>query len=150
MRFSFYTKRIKIESSPAENKAVLIFWSLLPPLKQDLKALLEIEELKCVCYWMRGSRPDGPYPEDTSFGGRRVFQSVDNLTYYAQPGVFVQTNWDINCSIMKFLQNLAIEYESVLDLHSGIGNFLFPLVKKGIGKFFLGVDTDPRAIEDGI
>ncbi len=150
IKFSFYTKRVKIESSPLENKAVLIFWTLLPPLKEDLRALFDIEELKCVCYWTRGSRPHGPYPEDTSFGGRRIFKSIDDMKYYVQPGVFVQTNWDINLAIMDLLQDLPLEYANVLDLHSGMGNFLFPLVKKDRADFFLGVDTDPRAIEDGI
>ncbi len=150
LKLSFYSKRIKIELSPEEKKATLIFWTALSPYREEIERLLEIEELKCVFYWMKGRHPQGPFPEDSAFGGRRVFKNIDNLFYYVQPGVFVQTNWDINLAIMETIRSWDLSYEKVLDLHAGIGNFIFPLLNSKKAKKFLGVDTDLRAIEDGI
>lgn len=150
LKISFYSKRIKIESSPVENKATLIFWTLLEPLEEDIEKLLEIVELKSVFYWIKGRRPQGPFPKNASYNGRRVFFIKPNLTYYVQPGVFVQTNWDINQKIIDTIKSWNLSYERVLDLHSGIGNFIFPLLENKNAVKFLGVDTDLRAIEDGI
>ncbi len=150
-RLSPYSKRIKIESSPAEEKACVVFWSSLPPLKEDLLRLVEeIPGVFCVFYWLRGKRPKGPFPEDAPYSGRRIFKVLPGLDYYIQPGVFVQTNWEINRLIIESLLSLGLEAESILDLHCGMGNFLLPFAFKGMGKKFLGVDTDIRAIEDAI
>ncbi len=149
-RVSVYSKRLKIESSPEEGKATLLFWTSLEPLKEDLNELAGIEEVKSIFYWMKGHHPVGPFPEESSFGGRRVFKNIDGIFYYVQPGVFVQTNWEINCEIMKKIRAWNLDYENVLDLHAGIGNFIFPLLANQDARFFLGVDTDLRAIEDGI
>ncbi len=150
LRLSLYSKRIKIESSPEENKVTLIFWTSLKPEKTDVESLFSIKELKSVFYWIRGSRPEGPFPENSSYGGRRIFRNIDGMFYYIQPGVFVQANWDINCAIMEIIKSLNLPVEKVLDLHSGMGNFLFTFIHKKEIKKFLGVDTDLRAIEDGI
>ncbi len=150
IKLSYYSKRIKIETSPEEKKVTLIFWTALKPQEEDIKELLEIKELKAVFYWMKGRHPEGPFPEDSSYGGRRVFKNIDDLYYYVQPGVFVQANWEINLAIMEILRNWGLSFDKVLDLHAGMGNFLFPFVFKSEAKEFLGVDTDLRAIEDGI
>jgi len=150
IKLSYYSKRIKIETSPEEDKVTLIFWTSVEPLKEDIKELLSIEELKAVFYWMKGRRPEGPFPEKSSYGGRRVFKNIDNLFYYVQPGVFVQANWEINCAIMETIRSWDLSFERVLDLHAGMGNFLFPLLHEKEVKKFLGVDTDLRAIEDGL
>jgi len=146
-KLAFYSKRIKIEYSPEEQLATLIFWTSIAPSREDLERLSEIEGLKCVFFWQRGRRPQGPYPSQTNLNGRRVFKNIDGMYYYVQPGVFVQTNWDVNLKIMETLKKLNLDYETVLDLHAGIGNFLFPLKRDGVKKC-LGVDTDIRAIED--
>jgi len=150
IKLASYSKRIKIETSPEESKVTLIFWTLLEPKKEDIEELLKIKEPKAVFYWMKGRHPEGPFPEDSSYGGRRVFKNIDNLFYYVQPGVFVQANWEINLAIMKTIKEWDLSFEKILDLHAGMGNFLFPfLSQKGVKKL-LGVDTDLRAIEDGI
>ncbi len=150
VKLSIYSKRVKIESSPEENKATLIFWTSLKPLEEDIEGLIEIKEIKSVFYWMKGRHPEGPFPKGSSFGGRRVFKNIDSIFYYVQPGVFVQTNWNINCAIMETIRSWNLDYENVLDLHAGIGNFIFPLLINKEAKKFLGVDTDLRAIEDGL
>ncbi len=150
MKLSYYSKRIKIETSPEENKATLIFWTALKPQKEDLEGILKIKELKAIFYWMKGRRPEGPFPEDSSYGGRRVFKNIDKIFYYIQPGVFVQANWEINCAIMETLRSWDLSFEKVLDLYAGMGNFLFSFMFKKEIKKFLGVDTDLRAIEDGL
>jgi 23S rRNA (uracil1939-C5)-methyltransferase len=150
IKLSYYSKRIKIETSSEENKATLIFWTALKPQKEDLEGILKIKELKAIFYWMKGRRPEGPFPEDSSYGGRRVFKNIDEIFYYIQPGVFVQANWEINCAIMETLRSWDLSFEKVLDLHAGMGNFLFPFVLKRKAKKLLGVDTDLRAIEDGL
>jgi len=150
IKLSYYSKRIKIETSSEENKATLIFWTALKPQKEDLEGILKIKEIKAIFYWMKGRRPEGPFPEDSSYGGRRVFKNIDEIFYYIQPGVFVQANWEINCAIMETLRSWDLSFEKVLDLHAGMGNFLFPFVLKREAKKLLGVDTDLRAIEDGL
>ncbi len=150
IKLSSYSKRIKIETSPEENKVTLIFWTALKPQKEDLKEILEIKELKAIFYWMKGGRPEGPFPEDSSYGGRRVFKNIDGFFYYVQPGVFVQANWDINLAIMENIRSWKLSFEKVLDLHAGMGNFLFSFLPNKEVKKFLGVDTDLRAIEDGL
>ena len=150
IKLSYYSKRIKIETSPEEGKVTLIFWTSVEPFKEDIEELLSIEELKAVFYWMRGRRPEGPFPEKSPYGGRRVFKNIDNIFYYVQPGVFVQANWDINCAIMRTVRSLNLSFERVLDLHAGMGNFLLSFLFNKKAKKFLGVDTDLRAIEDGL
>lgn len=150
VKLSYYSKRIKIETSPEEHKVTLIFWTALEPQEDDIKNLLKIKNLKAVFYWMKGRRPEGPFPENSSYGGRRIFKNIDGLYYYIQPGVFVQANWDINLAIMKTIRSWNLSFDKVLDLHAGMGNFLFPFLSQKEGKKFLGVDTDLRAIEDGL
>jgi 23S rRNA (uracil1939-C5)-methyltransferase len=150
IKLSYYSKRIKIETSPEENKATLIFWTALKPQKEDLEGILKIKELKAIFFWMKGRRPEGPFPEDSSYGGRRVFKNIDKIFYYIQPGVFVQANWEINCAIMETLRSWGLSFEKVLDLYAGMGNFLFSFMFEKEAKKFLGVDTDLRAIEDGL
>ncbi len=151
MVLSPYVKRVRIEHSPAEDKATLIFWTMIKPLSRDVESLLTIQDLKSVFYILRGARPEGPFPKDSPYGGRRLFKALFDLTYYVQPGVFVQTNWEVNLLIQQKMFELAQGCERVLDLHAGMGNFLLPLASKlPRGVEFLGVDTDPRAIEDGL
>jgi len=149
-KFAFYSKRIKIESSPEEGKATIIFWTGISPLREELESLAEIPGVKCVFFWKKGRRPDGPFPKEASYSGRRIFKNIDDMFYYVQPGVFVQTNWDVNLKIMEVVRSWKLDYETVLDLHAGIGNFLFPMGKPESVKTLIGVDTDPRAIEDAI
>jgi 23S rRNA (uracil1939-C5)-methyltransferase len=151
MVLSPYVKRVRIEHSPAEDKATLIFWTMIKPLSRDVESLLTIQDLKSVFYILRGARPEGPFPKDAPYGGRRLFKALFDLTYYVQPGVFVQTNWEVNLLIQQRMFDLAQGCERVLDLHAGMGNFLLPLAfKLPRGVEFLGVDTDPRVIEDGL
>lgn len=150
IKLASYSKRVKIESSPEEHKATLIFWTAIEPLKEDMEKMLSIKELKAIFYWIKGGRPEGPFPEKSSYGGRRVFKNIDNFFYYVQPGVFVQANWEINCSIMETIRSWGLSFDKVLDLHAGMGNFLFPLLQEKSAKKFIGVDVDLRAIEDGL
>lgn len=149
LNLSLYSKRVKLEVSLLENKVTLLFWTLVEPKRENLMELLELQTLKSLFYLMRGSRPKGPYPEEATFGGRKLLPAPFNLTYYIQPGVFTQTNWEVNLAIMEKVLELSVGAERVLDLHSGMGNFILPLVKKlSSAKEFLGVDTDSLAIED--
>ncbi len=149
-RFSPYVKRVRIESSPLEGKGTLLIWSLIPPSEEVLQGILKIKEIKSIFYWVRGSRPKGPFPQEAPFSGRRVFPVFEDLTYYIQPGVFVQSNWDVNLKIINTLLEIPFQAEEIFDAHTGMGNFLIPLAFKNLGKTFLGVDTDLRAIEDGL
>ncbi len=151
IKLSLFCKRLKIESSPLEDLVSLFFWSSLILTPEEISELSQIPKVKSIFYLVKGSRPYGPYPEKAKEGGRRIFKALNNLIYYIQPGVFTQSNWDINLKIMEKILELGKEAKRVLDLHVGMGNFLFPLVKSlEEAEEFLGVDVDIRAIEDGI
>ncbi|MFN3567882.1 MAG: 23S rRNA (uracil(1939)-C(5))-methyltransferase RlmD [Caldimicrobium sp.] len=151
INLSLYSKRIKLEVSLLEEKVSILFWSLVDPKSEDIAELIKLNHIKSVFYIRKGQRPQGPYPKDASFGGRKLLPALYDLIYYVQPGVFTQTNWEINLLLMEKVVSLSQGAEKILDLHSGMGNFLFPLVKKlTSAKEFLGVDTDIRAIEDAI
>lgn len=151
INISLYSKRIRLESSPLDRKATLLFWTSLPPRREDLEELCKLQTLKSIFYLLKGARPVGPFPEEVPLAGRRLLASLSGLIYYIQPGVFTQTNWEINLAIMQKISELARGSERILDLHSGMGNFILPLVKENsLAKEFLGVDTDIRAIEDGL
>ncbi|MBX6424003.1 class I SAM-dependent RNA methyltransferase [Thermosulfurimonas sp. F29] len=154
-RLQAFAKRVKLELSPAEGLVTILFWITVEPPAGDVEALSrELPGVKSVFYWVRGPRPRGPFPKDAPHGGRRlfpvpetIFPEADSPLYYVRPGVFTQANWEINLRIMEVLRPYAREVDRVLDLHSGMGNFLFPLA--ALVREALGVDTDPGAIEDG-
>ena len=152
-----YIKRVNLGLSPLENKVVMLFWTKVPPRDEDLYEILsEISVLKAIFYWVRGPKPEGPYPSGAPFKGRRLFPAPQEITglkkdqyFLASAGAFTQANWDINLALISYVKKMAgvQPEEKVLDLHCGIGNFLLPLaVSSGKG---LGVDTDHRAISDG-
>lgn len=151
INIAFHAKRLRLELSPLDKKVCILFWTTLSPNKRDLDELSKLPSVKSVFYFMRGARPKGPYPEDAPDSGRKLFLAISDLIYYLQPGIFNQTNWEINLKIMKKVLELSCGAERVLHPHSGMGNFLLPLVKELTeAKEFVGVDTDIRAIEDGI
>jgi len=154
-RLQAFTKRVKIEASPGEGLATLLFWITVEPLSADVEALAqELPRLKSVFYWVRGPKPRGPFPLDAPHGGRRLFPvpqkffpETPNPCYFVRPGVFTQANWEINLRIIETLREVADSPPRVLDLHAGMGNFLFPLAV--LSQEAQGVDTDPGAIADG-
>jgi len=152
-----YVKRVNLGLSPVEKKVVMLFWTKVAPRREDLAEILsEIPALKAIFYWIRGPKPQGPFPEDAPYRGRRLFfvpKEIAGLPqdqqFLASAGVFVQANWEINLALISYVKEAAAvePEERVLDVHCGIGNFLLPLaVPCGRG---LGVDTDHRAIADG-
>ncbi len=154
-RLQSFAKRVKLEFSPAEGLATLLFWITVEPDAEDVEALSrELPGVKSVFYWVRGPRPKGPFPREATHGGRRLFPvpkaffpGAENPFYFIRPGVFNQANWEINLKIMETIRPYAEGLSRVLDLHAGMGNFLFPLVP--LVKEALGVDTDYGAMEDG-
>jgi len=66
----------------------------------------------------------------------------------ANMGSFVQNNWDVNLKIMKTMKTKLDQKKnrSILDLHTGIGNFLLPLT--GGKSHSAGCDVTPMAIND--
>ncbi|WP_157627885.1 23S rRNA (uracil(1939)-C(5))-methyltransferase RlmD [Thermodesulfatator autotrophicus] len=151
-----YVKRVNLALSLAERKVVLLFWSQLAPRQEDLAEIFkELPVLKAIYYWIKGRNPVGPFPENAEDQGRRrmpipkdIADTAEDIFLWASPGVFVQANWDINLSIMAYLKEiLPLEPgKEILDVHSGIGNFLLPLARRTTcGE---GVDTDHRAISD--
>jgi len=151
LSLSLYTKRLRLEYSPLDEKVSLVFWVLFPPKKEELLRLSQLSSLKSLFYFTRGSRPVGPFPEEVPHSGRKLFPALAGLTYYISPFVFTQTNWEVNLKIMAKVLELSAQAESILDLHAGMGNFLLPLVRElKEARAFLGVDTDLRAIEDGL
>lgn len=144
-------KRVRLEKSLIDNRVTLLFWSLFPINREDLERIYRETGVKSIFYYTKGARPHGPYPPDAPYGGRKLMPAMFDLVYYVQPGVFTQSNWEINLKIMQNVFALGVDAEAVLDLHSGMGNFLLPLVKgNNLAREFLGVDTDPLAIEDGL
>ncbi|QJA06322.1 class I SAM-dependent RNA methyltransferase [Thermosulfurimonas marina] len=154
-RLQAFAKRVKIEASPAEGLVTLLFWITVEPSSEDVEALArEIPGMKSVFYWVRGPKPRGPFPPEAPHGGRRLFPvpreffpGVEKPLYLVRPGVFTQANWEINLRLMKILREVAGSPGRVLDLHAGMGNFLFPLAS--LSEEARGVDTDPGAIADG-
>ncbi len=152
-----YIKRVNLGLSPTEKKVVMLLWTKVPPRREDLYEIKsEISALKAIFYWVRGPEPQGPFPEDAPYRGRRVFSVPKEVAglpqdqqFFASAGVFVQANWEINLALISYVKEKAMVQpgERVLDVHCGIGNFLLPLsVNCNRG---LGVDTDHRAIADG-
>ena len=151
LNIAFSAKRLRLELSPLDKGVCIVFWTTLPPDERDLYELSKLSSVKSIFYFLRGARPKGPYPEEAAHSGRKIFKAIADLIYFLQPGIFNQTNWEINLEIMKKVLELSCGAERVLDLHTGMGNFLLPLVKElSQAKEFLGVDTDTRAIEDGL
>lgn len=150
-KLSLYIKRIRIEKSLLDETVCLLFWSSIAPEKRDLETLAKDSRIKSVFYYLKGARASGPYPNDAPHYGRRILPAIEGLVYYIKPGVFTQSHWEINLRIMETIRDIAKESDKILDLHSGMGNFLLPLVKslKDVREF-LGVDTDIQAIEDGL
>lgn len=150
-KLALHVKRLRIEKSLLDDKVCLLFWISVPPPREYLEELAKLKGVKSVFYYLKGARLNGPYPEDAPHQGRRLMPAISNLIYYVNPGVFTQSHWEINLKIMEKLVELAIDAERILDLHSGMGNFLFPLVKNLLSaREFLGVDIDLQAIEDGL
>ena len=151
-----YIKRVNLGTSLLEGRVTMLFWTKLAPREEDLYEILEaLPVLKAVFYWVRGRDPIGPFPKLKDQGARffPVPKEINglgrDLVFQARPGVFVQNNWEINLALISLVKELAApKGEEVLDLHCGMGNFLLPLVVKA--KAGLGVDTDHRAIEDGL
>ncbi|MCS7150273.1 MAG: 23S rRNA (uracil(1939)-C(5))-methyltransferase RlmD [Caldimicrobium sp.] len=150
-KLSLYIKRIRIEKSLLDETVCLLFWSSIAPEKRDLETLANDFRIKSIFYYLKGARAFGPYPDDAPHYGRRILPAIEDLVYYIRPGVFTQSHWEINLRIMETIRDIAKESDKILDLHSGMGNFLLPLVKslKDVREF-LGVDTDIQAIEDGL
>ena len=153
-RLQSFAKRVKLELSPAEGLVTLLFWITVKPEVKDVEDLAQtLPDTKCVFYWVKGPRPEGPFPRGVPHRGRRLFSvpqayfpQTEKPLYLVRPGVFAQANWEINLKIMETIRPLAEGLDRVLDLHSGMGNFLLPL--SSLLKEALGVDTDIGAIED--
>lgn len=153
-RLQGFAKRVKLELSPVEGLVTILFWITVKPEVRDVEELArELPDTKCVFYWVRGPKPEGPFPKDASHSGRRLFPvpqayfpQTEKPLYLVRPGVFTQANWEINLKIMETIRPFAEGLDRALDLHSGMGNFLLPLVP--LLQEALGVDTDVGAIED--
>ncbi len=153
-----YVKRVNLGLSPVEQKVVLLFWIKIRPNEEDLYEILAaLPVLKAIFYWIKGRAPEGPFPKEASARGKRIFpvpKKISGLSedkpFLASAGVFVQANWDINLRLISHLKEYVKRTESarILDVHCGIGNFLLPLCV--LAKQGLGVDTDQRAIADGV
>ncbi len=151
-----YVTRVNLGTSLVEGKVSMLFWTKVPPRREDLNEILEaLPVLKAIYYWVRGRDPVGPFPQEAPHRGRRLFpvpREISGLEkdvyFYALPGVFVQANWEINLRLIAYVKEKAglTGEEEVLDLHCGMGNFLLPLGACAHQGY--GVDTDHRAIAD--
>ncbi len=151
-----YVTRVNLGVSLAEKKVCMLFWTQVPPRREDLEEIrASLPVLKAIFYWVRGREPEGPFPQEAPHRGRRLFPVPPEVSglqeeafFFAAPGVFVQANWEVNLALISAVKLYARPEKGlpILDLHSGMGNFLLPLgVVSRVG---LGVDTDHRAIAD--
>ncbi len=155
MRLAQVAKRVDLAVSPLEGRVVFLVWLKLRPNLETIKEFLaEVPKIKAFFYWLRGPAPEGPFPSEASWQGRRVFPIPKDLlglerdqVFLAAPKVFTQANWSVNLRLIDYVLSLA-QGENALDLHCGMGNFIIPLATRV--KRALGVDLDDRAIDDAL
>jgi 23S rRNA (uracil1939-C5)-methyltransferase len=83
-----------------------------------------------------------------NFGDPYISLALDGLDYSISPMSFIQGNWNMNLSIIKYLKEQLndVKGNKILDLYSGAGNFSLPLAERFE---VTGVEENPHAIEDG-
>lgn len=83
-----------------------------------------------------------------NFGDPYLSLELDNLKYSVSPMSFLQSNWNVNVSMIRLIKDeLRLSgKEKILDLYAGAGNFSLPLAE---GCDVTGVEESPYAIEDG-
>ena len=62
-------------------------------------------------------------------GEARIGLLLNDMFYFVSSGAFFQSNWELNCRLVKFVTEFVknIAPERVLDLYAGGGNFTLPL-----------------------
>jgi 23S rRNA (uracil1939-C5)-methyltransferase len=146
-------KEISIETSLIDKKSTLLFHIREKLSKEFINALLEIPFIKVVGFVDVNDREkkiklihnNDPY---------RLFQlslteNDTHSTIMAKPGSFVQNNWDINLKIINYIQSIFKGLDrknTLLDLHTGIGNYLFPA--SPYFKNLVGCDVAGSSIDD--
>lgn len=157
-----YAKEILIANSPLDQKTII---GILP--KQGLppqkcisifgKIIEEHDIIKGVIVYPYKKRGDLlMLDEALSIGElKRYFAMPKEASgtgkdevLMAGIGAFVQSNWEINLKIIQTMREklTKTKYKSILDFHTGIGNFLIPLSGSKIDAF--GCDVTPQAIQD--
>jgi 23S rRNA (uracil1939-C5)-methyltransferase len=71
------------------------------------------------------------------------------LVYTVSPWSFFQSNWALNCEVIRTIKEALgpLEKTRVLDLYAGAGNFSLPLAREGAD--VVAVEDNPHAIKDG-
>jgi 23S rRNA (uracil1939-C5)-methyltransferase len=75
---------------------------------------------------------------------------MDNLDYTVSPQGFLQSNWQLNLSLIKAVTEAlgGVAGKRVLDVYAGAGNFALPLA--GRGAEVTAVEENPVSAADGI
>lgn len=157
-----HAKEIIIANSPVDQKTII---GILPkqglPPKKSISifgSIIDAHDLiKGVIVYPYTKRGDiFNLDEAITIGDiKRYFPAPANVSFtekdeilMARIGSFVQNNWDINLQIMLAMRKKLAntKHKSILDLHTGIGNFLIPLAGSKIEAH--GCDVTPSAIDD--
>jgi len=146
-------KEITIESSLLEKKTTILLHIREKLSGEFFNTLPVIPSIKNVCYFDVNNR-EKKIKSIYNDGQHRLFplpitQNDISGIIMAKPGSFVQNNWDINLKIIKYIQSIFKELaqkDTFLDLHTGIGNYLFPA--SPFFKNLVGSDVSAFSIDD--
>ncbi len=93
---------------------------------------------------------DGVAFDDGTYRGKgHVSFDVMGLVYTVSPWSFFQSNWTLNCEVIKTIKETLgpLEKTRVLDLYAGAGNFSLPLAREGAE--VIAIEDNPHSIKDG-
>lgn len=98
----------------------------------------------------RFSSPDGGVISAEEPGeNRQISLDMDGYKYLISPGVFFQSNWELNKRLLSVLRGfvLSISPETVVDLYAGAGNFSIPIAADV--REVIAIEENLSAFNDG-
>ncbi len=138
----------QVEVAVGDERCVLVFRVLEPPVTEDIEALREFGRRHGVHVYLQPGGLDtirplaGEAPAALSY-------SVAGLNFHFTPTSFVQVNGEMNeVLVADAMQHLQLTKGArVLDLFCGLGNFTLPIAARGA--HVLGVEGEGGLVELG-
>ncbi len=83
-------------------------------------------------------------------GEQRVGLLLNDIFYFVSSGSFFQSNWRLNCKLVKIITDFIknISPEVVLDLYAGGGNFALPV--SGVVKEVIAAEESASSYQDAL
>lgn len=147
-----FIKRIEITVSPDEQKGHVLIYCLIHHDKRHMKKLAEelVEECPSVKDVLIKNRAL-TFPHSLLGKGRTESAlkfHIEGLTLLLYPGVFLQSNFEQNKSLIQLLREKVIRehWQDCLELFCGMGNFSLPLAP--CCSHWTGVERDRFAVKN--